>query len=240
MYTISVAMAAYEGAKYISEQIESILPQLGNKDELIISYQKSEDDTEWIIRKYENSDPRVRVHLCKEKGLFHNFEHALINCKNEVIFISDQDDIWMPEKVDKMLQALIENNVNAVVSSCKIVDSKLKPIKTITKKSHYIKPFEIIIKNIVQGSCLAFERKYLKYILPFPDNIPMYDSYIGLIISTYGKVKYIDDELMLYRQHDNNVTSRTHKRMKYMIDDRYRLVKAYISKIQEVKRIGTL
>ena len=92
----------------------------------------------------------------------------------------------------------------------------------------------------MQGSCLAFERKYLKYILPFPDNIPMYDSYIGLIISTYGKVKYIDDELMLYRQHDNNVTSRTHKRMKYMIDDRYRLVKAYISKIQEVKRIGTL
>ena len=95
---VSVCMATYNGGKYIKEQIDSILGQLSNNDELIISDDNSTDDTVDIINRI--SDSRVRLFFNKQKGYTNNFENALKQVRGDIIFLSDQDDIWMDNKVN--------------------------------------------------------------------------------------------------------------------------------------------
>lgn len=94
---ISVCMATYNGEEYIKEQLESILCQLGEMDEIIISDDGSTDNTLNIIESY--NDSRIKIHINTGKhGFVYNFENALQKAKGEYIFLSDQDDIWLPEK----------------------------------------------------------------------------------------------------------------------------------------------
>ena len=92
---ISVAMAVYNGSKYIRQQIDSILPQLREGDELIISYDESQDDTLEIIRTYERKDARVKVFTDPGSGVTDNFNNAISHCTGDYIFLSDQDDVWL-------------------------------------------------------------------------------------------------------------------------------------------------
>lgn len=94
MKNFSIAMAVFNGAKYIDQQIQSIIPQLKLDDELVISYDLSTDSTLDIIKSYAANDSRIKIFINENPGLFNNFENALRNCKNDYIFISDQDDIW--------------------------------------------------------------------------------------------------------------------------------------------------
>lgn len=96
---VSVAMATYNGEKYLEQQIDSILMQLGSDDELIISDDHSSDRTVAIIEKYINNDHRVKLFMNEESGVTSNFENAIKRTQNEIIFLSDQDDVWKPEKV---------------------------------------------------------------------------------------------------------------------------------------------
>ncbi len=175
---VSVALAAYNGEKYISEQIDSILVQLKSNDELVISINPSSDLTEYIVRKYTLKDSRVKLHICLELGVLANFENAIKLCQNEIIFLSDQDDIWCKDKVSLVLNAFSNQCVGAVVHDIQVVDENLDKIDVKVKRSYNgkITPFKILIQNRLQGSCLAFRKEYVKDILPFPKGIPMHDS----------------------------------------------------------------
>lgn len=228
--SISVAMAVYNGEKYLKEQIDSILPQLKEEDELVISYNFSEDGTEDIIRSYEKSDSRVKVYVCKEKGVIPNFENAIRKCTNEIIFLSDQDDVWDEKKVEIIIKIFSDKTIGAVAHDCVYIDKdrricKIQPRKQYSRK---ISLFEIIKRNPVQGSCLAFRRELRDFIIPFPDNIPMHDSWIGARICMRSKLIYIENKLILYRQHDESVTKRNHKRIPEMVKDRLCLLKRLI------------
>lgn len=235
--TVSVAMAAYNGESYIKEQIDSIIVQLSENDELIISYNESGDNTYYIISEYEETDNRVRIFKCSEKGVISNFENAIANCKNEIIFLSDQDDVWYENKINYVLSCLEQYSVGAIVHKSLLVDENLVPIENlnINKKKHLISAYKILKKNYVQGCCIAFEQQYVNKILPFPRNIPMHDSWIALIISTIGDMLYIDVELQIYRQHRKNVTCRHHKPIREMISDRLILFIEYKKRIKEIK-----
>ncbi|MCU7615072.1 glycosyltransferase [Chryseobacterium sp. GMJ5] len=208
---ISVCIATYNGEKYIRQQLDSILIQLADDDEIIISDDGSLDNTISVIHSF--NDTRIKIyHHKKEKQKFSfvyvakNFENALNKANGEYIFLADQDDIWLPTKVENMISAL--KNADLVMSDCKIVDDSLELISSskFTLENVRIGFYRNIYKSGYLGCCMAFRRKILKYILPIPANVP-HDLWIGLITSDIGIFKLLHTPAILYRRHDNNVSA---------------------------------
>ena len=203
---ISVCLATYNGEKYIKEQLDSILSQLGNDDEIIISDDNSTDDTINIIRSL--NDERIKIYVNKTKGIVKNFENALNNASGDYIFLADQDDVWLPEKVSISLAGL--ENYDIAVTNCKVTDVNLKEIipsyfKINDSKKGFLKNF---YRSSYLGCCLAFKKKMLDDILPIPDSLFLYhDWWIGYLADAKYKVNFINTPCMLYRRHDSNMST---------------------------------
>ena len=204
---ISVALAAYKGEKYIEEQIRSILPQLSYNDEIIVSDDRPGGMTEKIVKKIAAEDSRVVWVEGKSKGVVSNFVNAIRYCKGDKIFLCDQDDVWLPDKVKRVMEAFDEG-YDLVLHNAYITDGELN----ITDYSFFEKRgskkgvLRNIFKNSYMGCCMAFDRKLLKKIMPMPRSIPMHDQWIGILAEIYGKVKFLDLPLIYYRVHGGNVT----------------------------------
>ncbi len=204
---ISVALAAYKGEKYIYEQIKSILPQLAKDDEIVVSDDRPGGITEKIVRKMMEKDERIVYLEGPGKGVVANFVNAIRHCKGDKIFLCDQDDVWLPDKV-KLVMKEFYNGADLVLHNAYVTDMKLK----ITDHSF----FELrgsrkgiahnIVKNSYMGCCMAFDRKMLRRIMPIPRNVPMHDQWIGLVCEVFGKVTFIDQPLIYHRMHGDNVT----------------------------------
>lgn len=200
---VSVCIPTYNGEKYIKEQLISILDQLSINDEIIISDDSSTDNTINIIKSIQDS----RILLSennKFKSPIFNLENALRFAKGDVIFLSDQDDIWKPEKVKITLEKL--KIYDLVVSDCELIDETYKITydsfyQLNSTKSGY---FNNLINNGFLGCCMAFNNTIKGYVLPFPKNIAMHDIWIGLVASLLGRVIFIDDKLIQYRRHGEN------------------------------------
>lgn len=225
---VSVCLVAYNGEKYISEQISSILTQLTNNDELIISDDGSTDLTFKIISEYEK-DERVRVVKGPGKGVIANVSSALRYAGGKYIFLSDQDDIWEPGKVEKVLGEFTRTNASLVIHDAVLVDSDNS--KIIAPSFFEIKKcrsgfIRNIIKNSYIGCCMAFRREMLDKILPIPTDIKMHDQWIGLVCEKksdgFGKPVFLKDKLIRYRRHEGNQTDLTHDPLLKMI--RFRLI----------------
>ncbi len=204
---ISVALAAYKGEKYIEAQIRSILPQLSYGDEIIVSDDRPGGMTEKIVKKIASEDSRVVWVEGKSKGVVSNFVNAIRYCKGDKIFLCDQDDVWLPDKVKRVMEAFDEG-YDLVLHNAYITDGELN----ITDYSFFEKRgskkgvIRNIFKNSYMGCCMAFDRKLLKKIMPMPRSIPMHDQWIGILAEIYGKVKFLDLPLIYYRVHGGNVT----------------------------------
>jgi glycosyltransferase involved in cell wall biosynthesis len=205
---VSVCMATFNGANFISEQIESILQQLDAGDELIISDDGSTDDTIDIIKYY--NDKRVKLFVdYQPRNLIRNFGYALSKAKGDYIFLCDQDDVWFLNKVEVCTSLL--KDYDLVVSDCLIVDDGLN-----SKDGSYIKflnagpgLFKNLKKNTFLGCCMCFKKSMLNLLLPFPKDIPMHDIWIGFVASLFGKVKFEEQMLVMYRRHNETVTHQT-------------------------------
>jgi glycosyltransferase involved in cell wall biosynthesis len=208
---ISVCIATYNGEKYITEQIDSILSQLDTIDELIVSDDASIDGTLEIITAYKDNRIRI-IHNKKRKGVIKNFENALFQVKGDYIFLSDQDDIWLPGKVFKILKQM--DFADLVFSNAMIVDENLNELGLMYKETKGVWIIKNLIKNNFIGATMAVKKDFLKQALPFPSYIPMHDQWLGLLATCIGKVIYIAEPLILYRRHNNN-TSFTGEKSKY-------------------------
>lgn len=205
MIRISVCMATHNGEKYIAEQLDSILVQLGEDDEIIISDDGSTDTTISIIQSYR--DKRLKLVTCKTKNNpVKNFENALSHSSGQFIFLSDQDDLWMPNKVKVMLQAL--NKYDLVLSDGYIVNEKLEPLHKTLFDIHNtgVGLLRNLWKNGYVGCCMAFKREVLKKAQPFPANVPMHDQWIGLTGELFFDPTVTKEKLTMYRRHDKNTT----------------------------------
>lgn len=205
---ISVCIATYNGEKYIKSQLESILNQTQKVDEIVISDDHSTDQTIEIIKKIKK-DSKIPIYLLfnSKKGVVFNFENALKYCKGEYIFLADQDDFWFENKVEKVTEKLKEYDL--VVHNAEIIGEegeKLNEKEYFKIKNSRKGLLKNLYKNSYIGCCMAFNRKILERALPFPEDIPMHDSWIGLSTELNGKIIFIDDILFQYRRHGNNVT----------------------------------
>lgn len=219
---VSVAMATYNGEKYIKEQIDSILNNLEKNDELIISDDGSKDNTISIIQEMQKNDSRIKLLEGPKNGVKQNFANAIKNCSGEYIFLADQDDIWNDKKVEKVLKVFKDKNVTLVIHNCEIVNENLE--KTDKTFFEFRNSGKGIIKNIWKntyiGCCIAFKGEMKDQILPIPNDIEMHDQWIGIINEKYGKSYFLDECLIKYRRHSNNVSQMKHYGVGKMIRNR--------------------
>ncbi|UHG92167.1 glycosyltransferase family 2 protein [Spirosoma oryzicola] len=198
-------MATYNGALFIEEQIRSILDQLTVDDELIISDDGSTDKTVQLINFF--GDQRIRlVYSQGHKSPAQNFENALQHAQGAFIFLSDQDDIWYPDKVQTVLNSLI--NYDLVVTDCQIVDKDGKILHDSFFESRRSRRgfWRNLWKNSYMGCCMAFKREVLAYALPFPPQLYFHDWWIGLMVERQGTPYFLTQALIKYRRHGYNVT----------------------------------
>lgn len=202
---ISVCMAVRNGESYLREQLNSILPQLAGDDEIIISDDHSKDKSIPLIQ--DMADHRIKIFSNPGHGLISNFENSLRHATGTYIFLADQDDVWMPEKVRVTLPYLHQDTL--VVSDCRIVDHQLtaryESFYRINQSGKGI--VKNLFKNSYMGCCMAFHRRLLEKALPFPAGIPMHDLWIGLIAELFFSVKFIDESLVLHRRHASNAST---------------------------------
>ena len=206
---ISVALAAYNGELYIEEQIRSILNSIGADDELVISINESSDNTEEIVRDLVAEDNRINLVHCREKGIITNFNYAIRHTGNEIIILSDQDDIWLPEKAEVTRKHFEETDDILLLHNCDFVDKDLKRTGRDLYSYRNVKQGfnHNLLKNGYQGCCMAFKRELIRYICPIPPHVAMHDQWIGLIAEKVGKVGIIDEKLILYRDYSESNSS---------------------------------
>lgn len=213
---VSICMATYNGAKYIKEQIESILHQLKEEDELIISDDGSTDSTLEIVKSFHSNQIKIFSNQLNKKfkhgQYISNFENALNYVTGDILFFADQDDIWLDGKVNKMVEQL--NNCDLVVSDCKIVDKHLQIIypSYFEYNQSEFQLFKAFDRNPYLGCTMAFKRHLLELALPFPTCINGHDLWLGILAQMNYKVGVINEPTILYRRHDLNVSNKENKK----------------------------
>jgi glycosyltransferase involved in cell wall biosynthesis len=213
----SVAMCTYNGEKFIKIQIESILNQSLPIDEIVICDDGSNDKTIEIIKQFQLEYPN-KITLHKNQinlGSNKNFEKAISLCNGDYIFLSDQDDIWKMNKVEKIIEYFSKNeSAEAVFSNAELTNDNNKKFTSISlwdskgfMENQLSKPIDLYhhIKfksNVVTGSTLCIKQEIKNLILPIPDIQKFYhDEWIAIIIASRRKLEYLTDELISYRIH---------------------------------------
>jgi glycosyltransferase involved in cell wall biosynthesis len=230
----SVCMAVYNGATFLKQQVESILAQLRPQDELIAVDDGSRDDSVRIL--CEVHDPRLRVHRNESNlGAMPSFERALNMAAGEIVFLSDQDDLWLPGKVAKALDVFAsEPQVTMVVTDARVIDEEGRTLNEsfFSVRGRFagglVRNF---VKNKYLGCTLSFRRTMLEKFLPIPQDVPMHDIWFGLLNEIYGRTFFIDEPLTAYRRHRRNASPIVHTGPAQILRWRYRLAKNIVRRV---------
>lgn len=213
---VDILLATYNGEKYVAEQIESILNQTYKNFNLIISDDCSKDSTPDILKKYAEKDKRIILHLqLQNLGVVKNIEFLLKQVNSELYMLSDQDDVWLKEKVEKSVETLKRKNADLVFGDLEVVDQDLNTIypsfgdfMLLNKKiNKYINSYKVnYLYNCVTGCTIISKKEFIKKILPLPtySKFVIHDYWIGLMIGIYGKLAYMPEKYIKYRQHGDN------------------------------------
>jgi glycosyltransferase involved in cell wall biosynthesis len=227
-------MAAHDGAAFLKPQIESILVQLRAQDELIVVDDGSRDDSLAVLQTMR--DPRLHVHRNERNlGVLPTFERALSQAGGDIVFLSDQDDLWLPGKVAKVLDVFASNpRVTMVVTDAVIIDEQGRVLNQsfFSVRGRFSTGFvRNFIKNKYLGCTLSFRRTMLRRFLPIPPDVPMHDIWFGLLNEIYGKTFFIDEPLIAYRRHRRNASPLLHAAPLQILVWRYRLAKNIIRRV---------
>ena len=213
---VDVLLASYNGEKYIVEQIESILNQTYKNINLIISDDCSKDNTPQILKEYSQKDSRIKIYIQeKNLGVVKNIEFLLKQVKSPLYMLADQDDYWMPEKIEKSVEKIKQDKTDLVFGDLEVVDENLKTIypsfnyffKLSKKIKKNINNFKLnYLYNCITGCTILARKETIQYILPLPNfsNHLIHDHWIGLMVNLNGKVTYMSEKYIKYRQHRNN------------------------------------
>lgn len=215
---LSIALCTYNGAAFLPAQLESYAAQTRPPDELVVCDDGSSDGTVGIAKAFgAEAGFAVRVVRNEENlGFAKNFEKAVSLCTGDLIALSDQDDVWLPEKLGRLEAALEAHPLaGAVCSDAEVVDRDLKPLDLSLMESIVLKPEEreliahgealsvLLKRNFAMGAATMFRSSLRDDVLPVPAGWS-HDWWIALVISLRSQVRLIDEPLLLYRQHDAN------------------------------------
>lgn len=215
---ISIALCTYNGEEFLTEQLNSFLTQTRLPDEVIVCDDCSRDNTVKIIRDFAARAPFLVRLYANETNLrvIKNFEKAISLCGGDIILLSDQDDVWHKNKLEKFTAAFeTDEQVGLVFCDGELVDENLISLNSSAwqacrfdkKKQNSVKNGDglaiILDDNVVSGCMMAFRAKYKDLLLPIPNDIQdvIHDYWIALLMLTVAKVNLIPKRLVKYRQH---------------------------------------
>lgn len=211
---ISIALATYNGSKFLQKQLNSILNQSMDDFEVVICDDSSSDNTMDILQDYANNDSRIKVYQNETNlGFKKNFERILSLCKGEFIAFCDQDDIWEPNHLEILYKNIGEND--CIGANSLIIDEKgvsqnktlleYWPIHVMPKNEKELFQHELY-SNVIQGTASLIRASLIKQALPIPEDIKYHDYWFALVAGLNEKCKYIDDIVLKYRRHSNNAS----------------------------------
>lgn len=222
---VSVAIATHNGARYLREQLDSILSQSVLPEEIVLSDDASSDDTVEIARSisemfgrlHPQADLRVRIlENARALGVTANFESAITACTGDVIFLADQDDRWHPDRVESAIREFLQHtNALLVCADARLVDGdgaaigqSLFGALALTGEERTAlaggDTYRALMKrNLVTGATTAIRRDLLEFAAPFPASW-VHDEWLAVIAATRRGVFCIPREVIDYRQHDEN------------------------------------
>jgi glycosyltransferase involved in cell wall biosynthesis len=209
---VSVCIATYNGARYLQAQLASILEQLGEDDEVIVVDDNSGDGTWTLLQSV--ADPRVRV-LRNERKLGHvrNFERAMALADRELVFLSDQDDLWAHNKLRCVVECFARHpEVQLVHHALSTMDPQGNTLSDVWNPLEEGMPSRVaflarqLVKCQVFGCAVAFCRSLLDVALPFPTIAYAHDHWLAAAAGVCGRVYFLNRPLVRYRQHEANLT----------------------------------
>lgn len=234
MEKISIAMATYNGEKFLREQLDSILVQSWTNFELIICDDCSTDKTTEIIAEYQKKDARIKFFQnTVNLGFKKNFERIITLCASDFIALCDQDDIWTIDHL-KILYENIGDNDCIGANSLIVNEKGISQNKTLLEYwPIHILPenaddlfYHELYSNMIQGSTSLIRSSLIKKALPIPENIKYHDYWFALIAGLNGGTKYISDVILMYRRHSNNASAYQLFSIINAIKDLYRFSKS--------------
>jgi len=249
MQNVDIAMATYNGERFIAEQLLSIQKQTYPYWTLYISDDASTDNTIKIIKDFASTDSRIKlINTERQGGVVNNFNRALLATDAEYVLLSDQDDYWPEQRLNNLLTAMMEkpqDNVAMVFSDLTLVDENLNTVSESFYKSRSINPTEnincnmLIWKCSVYGCSVIVNRKLLKKCLPMPEGITMHDNWLALNAATESGLYFYNHQTILYRQHSNNVVGGAGKTLWAKITTLPLTIKKVINYRKKITRLIT-
>ena len=226
MASISVAMAVYNGEAYLPEQLNSILKQLEPQDEIVVSYDKSRDNTWQLLQEYQSKYPQVRVLENRNPGINGNFNNAIAGCRGDYIFICDQDDRWADNKRAAVVESFEKHGADMVIHNGVHIDGEGKVISEPFFSMYRIGDGKLknILKPRYSGCCTAFTAEMAAKIMPMPMKLDAYDHWIGTVGEFFGKIAYDERILLYHRLHGGNVTPVSTRSLGMILKARSRLL----------------
>ncbi|MBA3054085.1 MAG: glycosyltransferase family 2 protein [Sphingomonadales bacterium] len=212
---VSIALATYNGEKFLREQLDSFLAQTRLPDELVVGDDNSQDGTIALLEEFAARAPfPVRVQVNRPGlGPAANFATTIVRCTGDVIFLSDQDDIWRPDKLATMLAFLADRPQCLVaVHDAALVDGSARPLG-MTMGEQIEAAGGIAAEGLVAGCCMAIDRRLARFYDPIPAT-DTHDGWLTSIADTFGLRCYLPQPLIAYRRHGANVSQ------SYMSDER--------------------
>lgn len=231
---ISVCLATYNGACWIKTQLQSVLSQLGENDEVVLVDDVSSDNT--LEKVGELRDARIRVFRNERNlGVDLTFQKALSLARGNIFFLCDQDDIWYPGKVSRVMQVFDEHpEVTLVLSDARIIDSEgqvIAPSYFGIRGAFTPGVFANIVKSKFLGCAMAVKSGMRDRFLPFPARIPGHDMWIGVVNEFYGKTFFIADPLIGYRRHGENISPDRRQGLAQMLIWRWQLISGLAKRV---------
>lgn len=218
---VAVLVATYNGEVFLKQQLDSILNQTYSNIKIYISDDNSSDNTPQIIKTYKEKNPNKIFYILNNSniGVVKNFENLMLNCKEDYMALSDQDDVWQVTKLKKQMDAMLELESKNISIPCLVnsdlcmIDEKDKMIhKSYFQFRNYVLSDKRDLGHIlgpsgIMGNTLLINKELKHSALPFPNKLDVHDYWLGLNAELFGKRKTINEQLVQYRIHSNNVSN---------------------------------
>lgn len=238
---ISVVVATYNGSNYIQIQLNSILLQLNSFDEVVVIDDCSNDDT--VIKISDLNDPRIKL-FKNDLNIGHvkSFEKGILACTGDVIFLSDQDDYWLPNKTEVMVNELNSNNFDMLISSYYIsqnqgvIDNFTEHQVNLQESNRFRNLISIISgNNHYLGSLMCFKKSSIQNFLPFPGFIEAHDIYIASLFNIDYKVGHLNIPLVIRTLTGHNLTTSNRSFLK-KIASRIKFIRIVLHRFFQIEK----